>query len=59
MSPGEYGRLAHEQIILDINKMIFEQQTGQFIGQVYMSPEEYSRYTEDNRLPSRYNDECM
>ena len=53
MTPEEYGRMAHEQVIVDLNKMVFDKENGQFVGPVFMSPEEYSNYAKDKRLPYR------
>ena len=53
MSSKDYARFAQEEIIADMDSLVFDSQMKQFIVPVYMSPEEYSKYAQDNTLPNR------
>ena len=53
MSASDYGRCAQQQAVADVDAIVFEEQSGKFIVPVYMSPEEYSDFVQDQILPSR------
>ena len=54
MTPEEYGHFLQGQNMAEIiSKVIFNKERGNFHVDVYMSPEEYSRYAQDKVLPKR------
>ena len=53
MTPKQYGLFAQEETVADMDKLVFEHETGNFVVPVYMSPEEYTVYVQDKILPRR------
>ena len=53
ISPEVYSRIAHDEVIADMNSLVFEKEMGLFAAPVYMSPQEYGNYVKDQKLSSR------
>ena len=51
MTPERYATLVQDQVIADMNNLVFEKKSGEFVVPVYMSPEEYGQYAQDKKLP--------
>ena len=50
----KYGIFAQHKIIADIEKVIYERHMEAFKVPVYMTPEEYTAFAKDQRLPEKY-----
>ena len=53
MTPEQYGKCFHQHDIADIESLVFDKDSGTFSVPLYMSPEEYGKYAQDQTLPIR------
>ena len=54
LSAVDYGRVAGQQAIADIDSVVFEQDSGKFIVPLYMTADEFVKYSQDQMLPKTY-----